>query len=707
MLEGYEVLRKISEGASAEVYLARPVGGAEHVIAEVMRAELRREPALAACFTAEAEARCSRAHPNVARRVRSGITLDGRHWLVTEPVGESLSGRLAARGPLTPRALVPLALQVCDGLEFLHRGGGAHGNLKPATVYVLAREGGPEQVKLIDFGLALLRPGRRLARPRGTMLVEPEYLAPERVQGQRATPLSDLYAAGVLFYELLTGFPPFTGADSAVVRRRQLEEPPAPLPEACASLAPVIERCLSKDPAARFQSAAELREALRQSLRGEADSVDVDIDACEPGGTPGLAHPPALPQVVGSYALGPALGRGAMGHVFQARHLTLDRRVALKVLRPELARSRVEVDRFIQEAQAVNRIRHEHIVEIYDCIDQTLPGGERRVVLVMELLEGRSLGEALAQGPLPLRRALRVMRQVAQALDAVHRVGVVHRDVKPDNVFLVPRGGADFVKMLDFGVAKLRGQGLDMVDGVPVVVGTPSHMAPEQICGRLTDHRTDVYALGVVLYRLLSGRLPFGGPQDQMIRAIVLEAPPPLPAQTPSGEPIPDALRALVAACLEKDPVRRPQTMAEVGTVLEGLLAVEPAVPRAVKPRRRHLTGPRVAGGLAGLLVIAGTALAGRAPAPTPAPAGPPPEPEEATAGPPAPAPFSLCDSSEWNPQPAVPPAPAEAPSPHLHPPAPAPASTLGTGQANQRRSVAASAAREMKRDDVIDPFRR
>jgi serine/threonine-protein kinase len=444
----------------------------------------------------------------------------------------------------------------------------------------------------------------------------------------------------------------------------------------------VIERCLSKDPAARFQSAAELREALRQSLRGEADSVDVDIDACEPGGTPGLAHPPALPQVVGSYALGPALGRGAMGHVFQARHLTLDRRVALKVLRPELARSRVEVDRFIQEAQAVNRNPPTSTSwRSRRASTRRCPAASGAWCWSWSCSRAARSERRWPRGRLPLRRALRVMRQV--------RAGPRRRAPRgrrstgtssPTNVFLVPRGAPTSSRCSTSGWPICVGQGLDMVDGVPVVVGTPSPHGPRADLrpAHRSPHRRLRAGRGA-LTGCSPGRLPFGRPAGSDDPGDRPRGAAPAAGADAVRRPIPDALRALVAACLEKDPVRRPQTMAEVGTVLEGLLAVEPAVPRAVKPSPAPPHRARaVAGGLAGLLVIAGTALAGRAPAPTPAPAGPPPEPEEATAGPPAPAPFSLCDSSEWNPQPAVPPGAAES---RRRPPCTlrsAPASTAG-----------------------------
>ncbi|MGC4120762.1 MAG: serine/threonine-protein kinase [Myxococcales bacterium] len=654
VVEGYEVLRKLADGTVAEVFLARPRTGSPqvNVLVELLRAELAGDSAIASRFADDGTTRPRIAHPNLVHPVRTGTTSEGRPWRVLGPVGESLASRLASRGALSLEALLPIALQVCEGLEFMHRSGTVHGHLKPATVYVQDRPGAPPQVKLVDFGLSSTRLGRTTPRPPGITLVEPEYLAPERIRGQRCTPRTDVYGAGVLFYELLTGFPPFTGADSAAVRRRQLEEPPAPLPASGALLAPILERCLAKDPEGRYPSAGALAAALKKlsdQVLSAPVEVEVSLEAPEQS-----TSQPAL-STVGSYELVQPLGEGAMGRVFLARHQTLDRRVALKILKPELARSRVEVDRFIQEAQAVNKIRHEHIVEIYDCVDETLSGGERRVYFVMELLQGQSLGELLRDGPLPLPRALRLMRQVALALDAVHRVGVVHRDVKPDNIFIATRNGSDFVKVLDFGVAKLRDQGVEMSsDGSPVVVGTPLCMAPEQLLGQKTDHRADVYGLGVLLYRLVVGQPPFATAKglERLVKAIVHEKPAPLPARTLSDETVPEALRALVAACLEKDPERRPQTMAEVGSALDGLLA-EPAVPvrTAAEPKQpRHparrsgrkmtLALPLALGGMA--LGVAVAVLARPS-----APAAPVLQPEPPAARQPAPPAFAPIQVAE------------------------------------------------------------
>jgi eukaryotic-like serine/threonine-protein kinase len=177
---------------------------------------------------------------------------------------------------------------------------------------------------------------------------------------------------------------------------------------------------------------------------------------------------------------------------------------------------------------------------------------------------------------------LRVLRQVCAALEAAHRVGVVHRDIKPDNIFVTEREGKDFVKLVDFGVAKLRpepppssGEELPHAPSqtaAGVVIGTPVYMAPEQALGKAIDHRVDLYAVGGVLYRLVSGRLPFSGESClALLRRVVKEPPPPLPPNTPAGEPIPGALRALVMECLDKQPGRRPQSAQELGQRLAAL----------------------------------------------------------------------------------------------------------------------------------------
>jgi eukaryotic-like serine/threonine-protein kinase len=223
-------------------------------------------------------------------------------------------------------------------------------------------------------------------------------------------------------------------------------------------------------------------------------------------------------QTVGNYLVTQKLGEGGMGSVYLAEHPTIGKKVALKILHAEFASNPEVADRFFTEAKAVNAIGHPNIVDIVDYgVLQSGPGGRDRLVyFIMEYLQGLTLSQIVhTEAPLPPERALTIALQVADALSASHKASIVHRDLKPDNIILIQRGRErDFVKLLDFGIAKLTGS-----DGLSshktrtgLVLGTPAYMSPEQCEGRATvDHRTDVYALGVVLYEMLVGRVPFVG----------------------------------------------------------------------------------------------------------------------------------------------------------------------------------------------------
>ncbi|QSQ20392.1 protein kinase [Pyxidicoccus parkwayensis] len=288
-------------------------------------------------------------------------------------------------------------------------------------------------------------------------------------------------------------------------------------------------------------------------------------------------------SMLGNYQLERLLGEGSMGKVFQARHARLGRQVALKVLKAEHARDSGFVQRFFQEARTVNQINHEHIVEIFDFVDE---GEGGHVYCVMELLRGQSLTSLVQEEKLTLARIQRIVVQVCAALGAAHQVGVVHRDVKPDNLFIIHRAGQpDFVKVLDFGVAKLltsEGNTSGTMDGT--IIGTPAYMAPEQAAGLQVDPRADVYAVGNILYELLSGKPPFQAPAfGQLVVQIITQPPPPLPTQLPSGEPVPPQLAELVLRCLAKEPEARPQSLAEVTTALLLLPTAAPAANAVVE----------------------------------------------------------------------------------------------------------------------------
>jgi predicted transcriptional regulator YheO/tRNA A-37 threonylcarbamoyl transferase component Bud32 len=273
---------------------------------------------------------------------------------------------------------------------------------------------------------------------------------------------------------------------------------------------------------------------------------------------------------LGPYEIQSAIGAGGMGEVYKARDTRLDRTVAIKVLPPEVRRHPDREARFEREAKAISQLTHPHICTLYD-----IGRDGDTMFLVMEHLDGAPLAARLEKGPLPLDQALRIGAQIAEALEVAHRQGIIHRDLKPANVMLTKTGA----KLLDFGLAKLRSPGPVAIEptnvatrGVSataegVLLGTLPYMAPEQLEGRDADARTDLWALGCVLYEMVVGRRAFEGKsQASLIGAIMTAEPSPMPAVQPLA---PAVLDRVVRTCLAKDPDERWQSAADVKRELQ------------------------------------------------------------------------------------------------------------------------------------------
>ena len=320
--------------------------------------------------------------------------------------------------------------------------------------------------------------------------------------------------------------------------------------------------------------------------------------APEPTSSDEHAVPTGL--LAGRYKAINVLGRGAMGDVYLARHVRAGRVVALKVVSSAFASDHRICERVRAEAQACSAARHPNIVEVFDAGE--LEDG--RPYVAMEYLEGRRLLDLFeAEGPLPIARACRMMLEVARAIAAAHKVGIIHRDLKAENVMLVQRDGVEVVKVLDFGIAAAvaREGGRATMPGIGI--GTPEYMAPEQVYGADPTPRFDVYALGVLMYEALTGTLPFSGDQPSVI--LQRKATTPAPPITDQRAEIPGPLAKLIDQCLALDPDDRPATADEIARVLESYVDAAPVPMTAAAPEtRRRNSGLLVTIGVAAVAAI-------------------------------------------------------------------------------------------------------
>ena len=518
---GYQLLTKLDDGPSGTAWRARGRISGGRAMVRVFHGTRWNDEVARGAFQARAEALGRVEHPHLARQIQAGCLDDGRAYVVSEYLeGEDLASHMRRDGSLSPDELALLLLPVCSVLGELRARGIVVQALPAAQVFLVG----------------------------GLTRFTPKLIGPGLADADRA----------------------FDGHGDVNALGRFMREA---CPEHVGWLSGVLAGCELDVEEGGFASPAEVARALLEA------QPRTQLLPTKDGGE----QPPLLlvdeserekpGDVLGQYRLERMLGEGAMGRVFQARHVSLGRPAAVKVLRAEHARNGHLIQRFFHEARAVNQINHAHIVEILDFVEETAVPGRARVYCVMEMLEGQSLTELLARDRPGVARAVGIVRQVCDALQAAHDVGVIHRDVKPDNLFVLERDGRDFVKVLDFGVAKLVAPLGDVpmtttVEGT--IVGTPAYMAPEQATGGNADARTDLYSVGVVLYELLAGHPPFQAPAfGQLVAQVLSSPPPPLPASARNGERIPGALGAVVRRCLAKSPEDRYPSLHALARALE------------------------------------------------------------------------------------------------------------------------------------------
>lgn len=513
----------------------------------------------------EAEAVAALRHPNLCPVYEVGETGEGVLFIAMAcSQGESLAERIA-RGPLEIAAAIDLAVQIAEGLALVHEAGIVHRTLKPSDVLV-SHDG---RAWITDFGMGRLDERTLIAGEGGE--APSRYLSPEQVRGAEPDARSDVWGLGAILYEMVTGRPAFPqgpiagAADPAPMARLRGGGPPDLYPD----LQAIVARALAFRPSERYANAREMRDDLRGGARPVWRPVEARGD-------------------FGPYRIGELIGGGGMGVVYRAQDRRLGRNVALKLLPPELTRDPAAKARFLHEARAASALDHPNLCTVYEVGE----AGASQLYLAMPCYDGETLRSRIdAAGTLPLPEALDLTVQVLKGLAKAHRHGIVHRDVKPANLMVTDDG---VVKILDFGIAKLAGAAAELTrEGARI--GTPAYMAPEQARGEDVDMRADLWAVGVVLYEMLTGARP-----DP-------EGPAPVRRLRPE---VPVEVEGILRRLLDRDRRERYATADAVLADLRALLGTISSTETTLEivPAPRRTLRPWAAAVLALAILIAGAA---------------------------------------------------------------------------------------------------
>ena len=620
------LLKLIARGGMGDVYLATTTGieGAERpCIVKTVRRDHVHDGSFVARFLDEARVQSQLQHPGVAQILEATTDENGEPYTVVEYIeGRALSDvrqRAIQAGACVewPDA-VAVALEIAQALAHVHERSGpdgtplgiVHRDLSPQNVML----GYGGEVKIIDFGTARGQ-NRRCHTVAGVVFAKPGYVAPEVARHEVGDGRIDLYALGVILWELVAGRR-FFGGDA----QRHLEDAahgrlvvPALREEfgTPQELDRVVAQLTDNSPERRYASAqlatsdlvrllsfapprdhasrgvrarvAALMKKLwpREPMRSRAEfarlvreSRELRPDAMTPNAGPVIPllaakSTPSDPDILAGtpYRIGKKLGEGTSGMVYEAEHIELGRNLAIKVLAPEHGSATDAIERFRGEARAIARLAHPNIVTLYD-FGKSLDG---RVYLAMERLEGETLAQRLERdGTLPWREAIAIAASIASALEAAHGAALVHRDLKPANLFLTSKGT---VKLLDFGVAMALADTKFQVQKQRgfAIFGTPEYMAPEQCSGDPVDERCDLYSLGCVLYEMITGTRPFEGSSAVVVLGKQMREEPEPPCERAPNQDIPRELSALVLSVMSKKRESRFESARAMREALEAI----------------------------------------------------------------------------------------------------------------------------------------
>ncbi|HWE63093.1 MAG TPA: serine/threonine-protein kinase [Chloroflexota bacterium] len=577
----YQLGDCLHAGRIADLYRAYDTVAARYVALKMFRAEIAAGEGFAGRLRAHMDRLAGLSHPHIVQ-LYGGDVVSASPFLAMEYVdGGTLGDRLVAyrdRGERMPLdEVLRLLTRVASALDYAHGQDVLHGALTPARI-LCTRLNEPV---LTGFGLALLLTAAGdVFTAGGGVAGAPAYSSPEQAAGHPGDARSDLYALGMILYEMVAGRGPFEG-EAATLLDRSDKEPPPPRqfnPELSPAIQDVILQALARDPSGRFASAREIALAFKEAwstagpphVQTPPPVPEEAIDTRVIGGSvPVLPGAPAgnepVAERIGRYQIERELGRGGMAVVYLARDPYMSREVAIKVVSREATHYAGFQERFQYEARLIASLEHACIVRVYDFGIR-----EGDPFMVMQYLAGGSLSTRLARGPLAVREMAPILDRVAAGLDAAHAAGVVHRDIKPGNILFDPEHNA---YLSDFGISIRRQRHADSfaTSGMPAedeVGGTPRYMSPEQVRAMLEktsivlDGGSDIYSLGLVLFEALTGRAAFQG--ATVYDAAVARLSEPVPQIRAARASVPAATQEIINRVLAADPAGRYPTAGDL-----------------------------------------------------------------------------------------------------------------------------------------------
>ncbi len=574
------VKSKLGEGGMGAVYYAEHELLHLRRVVKVLLPQWTQSEMLVQRFINEARAAAAIQHRNIIQVHDCGQLSDGTWYIVMDYLEGGTLARFGGShgGPISPHLTLQILAPAAAGLEAAHRAGIVHRDLKPDNVFLTQHEQNPHSPVIIDFGIAKLgeREGGAVTRT-GMMAGTPAYMAPEQMRDLKLVDKrTDVYALGVIAYQMLTGgylpyqeestLDEFNQLSAAEIYHRQMSRPPIDPRERCAGIsercASAIRTAIDPDPARRHQSPRAFVLKLAEATEGDgfmASGTDIvrayASELLEIGNLletvrapkPAVTSPtPARSR----YQLGDRLGAGGMAEVFRGTLIGAEgvaRPVAVKRVLPGLGTPQF-VSMFVQEAQLVSMLSHKNIVPLLD-FDRDPDG---RLFLVMEYVEGRDLASIAETGLLPFSTVNFIISEILCGLGYAHDLpmagpvrGLVHRDISPHNVLLSWEGA---VKVSDFGIAKAREA--SAATASTLIKGKVAYMSPEQANGESLDGRSDLFAVGIMLWELLTGRALFDGTARETLAKVIFG---PIPRPSSIRPEIPADLEAVAMRLLERE----------------------------------------------------------------------------------------------------------------------------------------------------------